>query len=604
MNNYGIESKKYYELRDDVELPKYQRRLVWSEKQKKNFIKSIEEGYPFGSLLLYKYKDEDGFSKDKYSLIDGLQRFSTLKHFEENKHEYFDFEEVIEEEFCEILGEIKSVSERSAVKKEYYNIIKKAFSGPEINELELAEELQNVKITHFDVKYFFNHYKNIAKKLKNYINLDELIIPYVIFKGDTSQLAEVFQRLNQGGVKLSKYQVFASQWSEATVKLNNDLINTRLLQFNADRYTKLNEEREGIEISDYDEDKFLEKKEINIAELCYSLGKLIIEESEVFYSGNESEDVANELGYATMAIILGIENNKLARIVDYKKYFSDPEDIEKNFQAVVSVYKEVNDVFKPYLRKPGKKKNEYFNSEITNFMYLSYFASIWAQRYTIDGTFRLEEKSGSKQHVDKIKNNMIKYYIYDNVRKYWSATGDKKLNEIYVGEGTSDRYLNELDEVVFHQEIDSWSKEELAKNSIQIGKLVKLLIIIDSNARHIYEDDEDNNFDFEHIIVKDYVKKLQTKKIGTIPGGHLGNVCLLTSYENRKKQNTTLYDHAAKQTSVILDKEKLEMIDYPNEKQLEFVNNLENEKAVRLSNNLIESRSKAFINSFVKALYN
>lgn len=55
---YSVGKIKYEELKNNIVLPKFQRNLVWSEREKINFIESLKKGYPFGSILIYKYKDE------------------------------------------------------------------------------------------------------------------------------------------------------------------------------------------------------------------------------------------------------------------------------------------------------------------------------------------------------------------------------------------------------------------------------------------------------------------------------------------------------------------------------------------------------------------
>ncbi|MBP3223492.1 MAG: DUF262 domain-containing protein, partial [Actinomycetaceae bacterium] len=81
---YKSEQLTWEELKNKVSIPKYQRGLVWSKTMKEDFIENLHQGFPFGSILLYKY-DED----EKYSLIDGLQRYSTIKYYEEHPNEFF-----------------------------------------------------------------------------------------------------------------------------------------------------------------------------------------------------------------------------------------------------------------------------------------------------------------------------------------------------------------------------------------------------------------------------------------------------------------------------------------------------------------------------------
>ena len=57
-SQYEVERMKYSDLEGSVVVPTYQRRLVWSEKQKESFIENISKGYPFGSILLYRYEGD------------------------------------------------------------------------------------------------------------------------------------------------------------------------------------------------------------------------------------------------------------------------------------------------------------------------------------------------------------------------------------------------------------------------------------------------------------------------------------------------------------------------------------------------------------------
>ena len=74
-----------------IEIPKFQRNLVWAKEQKRDFIDSLKRGYPIGTLLFYESPETD---IRKYSLIDGLQRSSTIKEFVERPTDFFDKEDL------------------------------------------------------------------------------------------------------------------------------------------------------------------------------------------------------------------------------------------------------------------------------------------------------------------------------------------------------------------------------------------------------------------------------------------------------------------------------------------------------------------------------
>ena len=51
---YRIDNLLFTELQKNAVVPKFQRKLVWSNIEKKNFITTLSNGHPFGSKLIYK----------------------------------------------------------------------------------------------------------------------------------------------------------------------------------------------------------------------------------------------------------------------------------------------------------------------------------------------------------------------------------------------------------------------------------------------------------------------------------------------------------------------------------------------------------------------
>jgi len=99
---YEFEHLSYRDLKSNITVPQFQRSLVWSKSQKDQFIQTVREGKPFGSILVYK-------SMEKYEIIDGLQRFTTLRNYEENPAEYIDITSDNFPQITEIASIIKSI---------------------------------------------------------------------------------------------------------------------------------------------------------------------------------------------------------------------------------------------------------------------------------------------------------------------------------------------------------------------------------------------------------------------------------------------------------------------------------------------------------------
>lgn len=96
---YEIGTMEFKDLKKYIELPSFQRSVVWSIEKKEEFIDTVLKGFPFGSLLLYKS------SPSSYLLVDGLQRFTTLDDFSKNPFKYIkNYEDEFKEYFDKIIG--------------------------------------------------------------------------------------------------------------------------------------------------------------------------------------------------------------------------------------------------------------------------------------------------------------------------------------------------------------------------------------------------------------------------------------------------------------------------------------------------------------------
>ena len=72
---------------DKIILPKYQRGFVWTTKKKEDFIETLHAGFPFGTFLVYEDRIQD--SEKRYVLVDGQQRLSTLRQYNDDRVGYW-----------------------------------------------------------------------------------------------------------------------------------------------------------------------------------------------------------------------------------------------------------------------------------------------------------------------------------------------------------------------------------------------------------------------------------------------------------------------------------------------------------------------------------
>ena len=61
-----------------IKLPPFQRKLVWTQKKKEDFIDTLRQGLPFGAVLIYP---EDQTNESMLQILDGQQRLSTILEY-------------------------------------------------------------------------------------------------------------------------------------------------------------------------------------------------------------------------------------------------------------------------------------------------------------------------------------------------------------------------------------------------------------------------------------------------------------------------------------------------------------------------------------------
>lgn len=97
MLKYELDQVKFSDLKDKIEIPKFQRGLVWGDQKKKEFIKSLKAGLPIGVLLLSKA--ENG----RFRIVDGLQRFTTMLEYSRDYFSYIDPSEITDSDIISII---------------------------------------------------------------------------------------------------------------------------------------------------------------------------------------------------------------------------------------------------------------------------------------------------------------------------------------------------------------------------------------------------------------------------------------------------------------------------------------------------------------------
>lgn len=554
------------DLSEKKTIPSYQRPLVWTKAQKQSFIDNISRGFPFGSLLLYKFDDSG-----KYSLVDGQQRYTTLEDYRRHPEDYYPINDADSPYIRRLMSatgiDALSADAQATLRNKIVLAIKDMFrikaSKSKLSANHLIDAIEKIypeiKGKTAVLKEVNTIQSELIDELNSYVNLTSLQIPCVIFTGDKSELPEVFANVNLGGSKLSKYQVFAAQWDSYHVKLPNEDYSDQILEKAIDHYEKLTEDRGGIEIENFNAGEMRQQRVITLPEFCHALGELIIETCPAFWPSNTSRnnDTVDTIGYNSLAIVFGIPPQELSgKPAKHKSESSkqgvpdrfrnagfeeDPDAVETLISRIIAEYREINGRFMLHLKKPGTANPQGSGYETAKssvqLQFLSFFAALWRLHYGHVGSSHFEPKPGyKKQGYEQALRMLFRCFTLDMLTNQWKGSGDSRLAK-YIN-GTLEYYSD----AAFTKErlraaADAYLEDNEHVGNINADPIAKTVLTILANSQiNRYTG---SSYDVEHLVTQ---KALRTKigngyayKTQSIAGGSLGNLAFLTTEENRAK---------------------------------------------------------------------
>ena len=566
---YDIEKMKFKDLKDSIEIPRFQRGLVWGKEKKRELIKTLKSGLPIGVLLLYK-------KEDKYLVIDGLQRFTTMKDYSNDYFSYVDKDEITNKNIMDIVTSSDSASQLyDALTEDAKNALRDSIRKIIILGITDSRGKNNNKISwniskklctdlvEFDVEDAGDIQStvfDIVDSFSKTANIDDVEIPMILFKGDESELASIYQKLNQEGVKLSKYDVFAATWVGHTLKVNDDIPFIDLI---IKKYEKAEEESE-LDISDFDADEIRESGELTVFEYAFGIGKAIAKKCTHLLTYDESK--VDSIGFVILAEILGLsygEMGKLAEVIDTMPNL----DYKILKDRIVEVCYDVEKALGNRIIAPtGKDTSLACHAEL---QLVSYVVVLFKLKYAIkDG--ELIKRTDKTSEINNFKKYLHKHYLYSILRGDWSSAGDSKLAEI-TNNADSCLYCLDVDKNSFEQVIIDWLEQSVSKmEQKQIPKINKLFMNYLLRGRT--GDISTTKFDVEHCVPQKVIQKYFLDKSIIVPMSSLCNTVYIPVPDNRRKKDKTYYQKQDEDvTAYALNEDQLNVYLYPKRADLQFV---------------------------------
>ncbi|WP_312982213.1 DUF262 domain-containing protein [Leuconostoc falkenbergense] len=488
----------------EIELPKFQRGLVWSAKKKRDLINTLNEGFPFGAILIY---EQDG----KNVLLDGQQRLSTIKEYRENPLAYW--KPLNKDKYDSELLKLNEIVKENITEKNFDSMILNR--NDEFDDW--IDDLDNKEIKK-PIRQIFN---DIKKELSEFIDLSNLQIPYLKYTGDASRIADVFANLNKGGTPLNKYEIFNAAWSREQLKLGNSEYENEIIKYVERYYDDLAEDAQ-FELSDYSSDDLKSSRKVSVAEFGTALGKMIVDKMPALISN----DASNEFGFGILGIAMNLENKKISELIAKKSQIqSNIVEILETANRLASV---LNAAFSKILqRNHNSKTTKYETGLSTTFKILSYFAALW------------DLVEDSEDYIQSLKN-MPAYYVMDSISNRWGSHGDQTLQDYYASSLTKKNYISAVEIDRFKSIFNNWLDEQTA--GILFNAQIRAITTIHANLTYLSDElSTGETYEFEHVIPKSILAKYDTQPLKVL-GGSLGNAMFLPKKLNNAKKANTLYD--------------------------------------------------------------
>lgn len=614
--NYDILQFSSEELKVDgkIVIPKYQRGLVWKKNQRKAFINTVFKGDPFGVVLVYKKEENvNGVKEVKYEVVDGLQRLSTMKAYIERPLDFIDFNDTIEGEdnldyiikdkfdyLGRNLTESLLKSNKKALKKEMLSFVKQKGSSNSIEVWKhLCEKLEyNVNNIECLTK-FNNYYDNFLLKLK----FPNILIPAIVYTGPYDELPDVFQRLNTGSVKLTKYEIYASIWKNTMLLINDQDILDRV--FN--KYDVLSK-KSSFEVQVTEED--LSQNGITLFEYCYALSEILNDDEKDYGNLFPGEKKSTDpTGFELLSLICNLPVNNSNKLIE-NKYLgnSTPQFLIKIKDALLDcvsfLYQSIRDVIVDI------KGTEIMNDSTYQIYHM--IVSIFRNLYDFDivnKTITQKDSNVVNAFKSKFSKYAKKHYIYDSISYYWSK--NRQVNDLdkLLKDSTSiNKYINNISRLDFEKAIKDYCDDLKSKaftksidneTKLLLNYYYRLLIKEDRNREDLFKSKDGVYFDVEHIT--------PVAKFGNnpkeLPISAFGNLCYLAVKDNRSKRDKTIYQYADERPSLVISDSFLELITYPSKEELEFLDYSIDDFAISYIE-LLNKREEIIIPRFIDLIMN
>jgi Protein of unknown function DUF262 len=546
-----------------LEIPIFQRGLVWSDSKKRELIRSIYKGYPIGALLVYKVP-RSGETRTTIQVIDGLQRSTALLDYVSQPLLVAPVaDELISKSVFTVLAGILS-ADGNAVTAE---LVKKVVGdwAEKTRTLGASNGFTAHRIIRdFESSLNVTFSPDVVQELYEFLNreiidalsakfqtINEYQVPVIYYTGQDSELPEIFERLNSG-TPLTKYDKFGATWSSHKAITRNRAIREAV----KNRYGVYIDK--GWEVSNFDAAQELSENDLNLFEYLVGLGKVLADKFPALFPAVDASSDAPSTAFALCTVAHGLRLSEMAHLPQKLGSPSKVVNLAKFEDALLDACSLVSSQLEPILSLKLNTRNAtdrflphsdlQVMSLVLRVLLEKYDEKDWAQR-------------SGKTQLGELLKGLLAHYTSDILEENWRGSGDSTLFE-RVWESNSSKilvrssvYLQKPLEAEMSAFLDAYHSADLKKKQSDrsnISMKAKLLLRLIYSDIITHRDNATVQFDIEHLHpVKALADFIEHSKSEGMPISCLGNLAILSQSDNVIKGKTYVGDYLAKGSSSI-----------------------------------------------------
>lgn len=536
----AIDEDKSTSLR--IEIPKFQRSLVWNDSQRANLIESIHRGYPIGSILLFKKPTQGPY--EVYQVVDGLQRTNTLRKYVQTPLLYTPsslFPTAAIQRISDALGSpVQEISER--VQTWMKTERKLSYKSPK----SLLEKVLEGHTVPSGVRDIVEEAVSEAlDDLQGQIDISAVSLPVVTYTGDAAELPTIFERINQSGTKLSKYEVFAATWihDNAATQINDEEIRSHISQ----KYKNLIDS--GFDVDGIGQDD-APIQDFNLFEYLFGFGKLLVSQNPLLFADKGSDTETEPAGFSLFCVALGHQLSEMGKLPSFMPLSSDgmidPSDIQKKLLEAAAM---VQEWLRPFIGlKLNSNSIDFSHGEL---QIVSMIARTAIGRWDPANDWR--ERPNWKADWASLKIYMPQHYLTDIVSQIWRGPIYSTLySRVWSAETRqpSKVYSTSVTQDNWDYALNGWFDRQLAREQrdrsyVRDVERTFLRFLYAGIVTH--KDNYQVTYELEHLYPVSRLK-MQIKAAGSDgwPISCVANLALFPHSLNREKSALTISEYFAK----------------------------------------------------------